>query len=61
MEHFSLVYIDERISVARDTISARATSFIQRRDPARYGLKFNDAKSDWESRKMASTVTRLHY
>ena len=54
MEHFSLVYFDERISVARDMISARATSFIQRRDPARFGLKFNDAKSDCDSRKMAT-------
>ena len=30
MEHFSLVYIDERISVARDTISARATIVLSK-------------------------------
>lgn len=39
MGHVLLVYIDDGISGTRDRISAKAASFIQRRDLARSGLK----------------------
>jgi len=35
--HFSLVYVDDGISGASDKISAKAASFIQKRDPAHSG------------------------
>ena len=37
MGHFSLVYVDDGISGASDKISAKAASFIQKRDPAHPG------------------------
>ena len=52
MGHVSLVYIDDGISGASDKLSAKAASFIQRRDLNRSGLKCNEAKSNWEPRQI---------
>ena len=52
MGHVSLVYIDDGISGVADRTSAKAASFIQRKDLLSSGLKVNEAKSDWEPRQL---------
>ena len=47
MGHVSLMYIDDGMSGAKDLISAKAASFIQRKDLSLSGLKANESKSEW--------------
>ena len=48
MGHVSFIYIDDGISGATDLITAKAASFIERKDLALSGLKENEKKSVWE-------------
>ena len=48
MGHVSFIYIDDGISGAPDLITAKAASFIERKDLALSGLKENEKKSVWE-------------
>lgn len=47
MGHYSFVYIDYGISGAKDFITAKASSQIEKRDFRQAGLKANEAKSHW--------------
>lgn len=52
MGHVSLVYIDDGISGAKDLLTAKAASAIQRKDLSLSGLKANEAKTDWQPRQI---------
>ena len=46
--HYSFVYTDDGISGAKDFITAKASSQIEKRDLRQAGLKANEAKSHWD-------------
>ena len=59
MGHVSLVYIDDGIYGAKEQLTAKAASFVERKDLSLLGLKENEAKSDWQPRQIGNGSVSL--